>query len=102
GTARGAGATDGSEDGPAGAGAAAPRSARAAKLSYREQRELESLPGRIETLEAEQKALEAQLADPASYQQGGDAVRAMRERFEAIEAELLESLERWEALEARR
>jgi len=101
GTARAAGGPDGSEHGPAGAGAA-PRTARAAKLSYREQRELESLPGRIEALEAEQKALEAQLADPASYQQGGDAVRAMRERFEAIEAELLDALERWEALEARR
>ncbi|TXL68228.1 ATP-binding cassette domain-containing protein [Zeimonas arvi] len=101
GTARGAGAPDGGEDGPAGAGAA-PRTARAAKLSYREQRELESLPGRIEALEAEQKALEAQLADPASYQRGGDAVRAMRERFETIEAELLDALERWEALEARR
>ncbi|MCM5569966.1 ATP-binding cassette domain-containing protein [Burkholderiaceae bacterium FT117] len=88
-------------------GASAPagapeRQARPAKLSYREQRELEALPGRIETLETEQKALEARLADPASYQSGGDAVREMRERFEAIEAELLEALERWEALEARR
>jgi ATP-binding cassette subfamily F protein uup len=75
---------------------------RQAKLSYREQRELESLPERIEVLEAEQKALEAQLADPTSYQGGGEAVRGLRERFEAIETELLEALERWEALEARR
>jgi ATP-binding cassette subfamily F protein uup len=105
GAARATGGPDGGGDGPTGAGASAAAAqgpARPAKLSYREQRELESLPGRIEALEAEQKALEAQLADPASYQQGGDAVRAMRERFEAIEAELLEALERWEALEARR
>ncbi|MFA7667025.1 MAG: ATP-binding cassette domain-containing protein [Burkholderiaceae bacterium] len=71
------------------------------KLSYREQRELDALPARIEALEAEQKTLETRLADPASYQEGGDTVRALRERFEAIENELLEALETWEALEAR-
>jgi ATP-binding cassette subfamily F protein uup len=81
------------------AGAAAPRPV---KLSYREQRDLDALPARIEALEAEQKVLEAQLADPANYQGGGDAVRALRERFDAIESELLEALERWEALESRR
>ena len=75
---------------------------RAAKLNYREQRELESLPARIESLESEQKTIEAQLADPASYQTSGDAARPLRERFEAIEAELLEALDRWEALESRR
>jgi ATP-binding cassette subfamily F protein uup len=104
--ARAARTADRNDDPPAPAGVgsagAAPRSARAAKLGYREQRELEALPGRIEALETEQKTLEAQLADPASYQQGGDAVRALRERFDAIEDELLEALERWEALEARR
>ena len=73
-----------------------------AKLSYKEQRELEALPARIEALEAEQKALEARLADPASYQAGGDAVRELRERFDAIEIELLEALESWEALESRK
>ena len=73
-----------------------------AKLSYKEQRELEALPARIESLEAEQKALEARLADPASYQAGGDAVRELRERFDAIEIELLEALESWEALESRK
>jgi len=84
---------------PGRSGAASARGT--AKLSYREQRELESLPARIEALETEQKALEAQLSDPASYQTGGDSVRAIRERFEAIEAKLLEALERWEALESR-
>ncbi len=74
----------------------------AVKLNYREQRELETLPARIEALETEQKTLEAQMADPASYQPGGDATRSLRERFDAIEAELLEALERWETLESRR
>ncbi|HRO60632.1 MAG TPA: ATP-binding cassette domain-containing protein, partial [Burkholderiaceae bacterium] len=93
-------ATDGDRAGAA--DSPAPGDARRAKLSYREQRELEALPERIEALEAEQKSLEVQLADPASYQAGGDAVRALRERFDTIELELLEALERWEALESRR
>ncbi|MFP5407183.1 MAG: ATP-binding cassette domain-containing protein, partial [Gammaproteobacteria bacterium] len=84
------------------AGAGAEPAERPAKLTYREQRELEALPARIDALEAEQKLLEAQLADPTSYQSGGDATRGVRERFAAIEAELLEALERWEALESRR
>src|SRR5262245_26557386 len=37
------------------------------KLSFKEQRELEALPERIETLEAEQRALNAKIADPAFY-----------------------------------
>lgn len=86
--------------GAAGAAGAA-RPARA-KLSYKEQRELDALPARIAALEAEQAALSARLADPATYQGGaaGD-LKAMNERVGEIEAELLECLERWEALEAR-
>ncbi len=75
------------------------------KLSYKEQRELEALPGRIAALETEQAELAARLADPATYQtQGaGDpaSLKALNERAAAIEAELLECLERWEALETR-
>ncbi len=84
-----------------GAGRTAPPAARA-KLSYREQRELEALPARIAALEAEQKQLGEQLADPAGWRGDAAAMRAANERFAAIEAELMESLERWEALEARR
>ncbi|HEY0878508.1 MAG TPA: ATP-binding cassette domain-containing protein [Zeimonas sp.] len=72
------------------------------KLGYAEQRELDELPDRISALEAEQKTLAQQLADPHSWQQDPAAARAMNERFAAIESELLEALERWEALESRR
>jgi len=72
-----------------------------AKLSYREQRELDALPERIARLEAEQKALAARLADPQTYRDAGADPKALNERFAAIETELLECLERWEALEAR-
>jgi ATP-binding cassette subfamily F protein uup len=77
--------------------AAAPR----AKLSYKEQRELDGLPARIEALEAEQKALQAELADPATYARDAQAVPALHARHEALEAELLQALERWEALASR-
>jgi len=80
--------------------AAAPATARR-RPGYAEQRELDALPDRIAALEQEQKALEQRLADPDSWQDPA-AARAMNERFAAIESELLEALERWEALESRR
>ena len=91
---------------PAPRSAAAPAPAPApaaakAKLSYKEQRELDGLPARIEALEAEQKALQAQLADPATYARDAQAVPALHARHEALEAELMQALERWEALASR-
>jgi ATP-binding cassette subfamily F protein uup len=76
---------------------AAPRS----KLSFKEQRELDGLPGRIEALEAEQKALQERLASNDLYTCEPQAVPALQARHEAIEAELMQALERWEALAAR-
>jgi len=84
------------------AAAAAPRpAARPAKLSYREQRELEALPGRIEALEAEQKEIAERLASGALYTDEPHLVAGLQARHDAIEAELMEALERWEALAAR-
>ncbi|MEO7403534.1 MAG: ATP-binding cassette domain-containing protein [Burkholderiales bacterium] len=81
--------------------AAPPPTKPRAKLSYKEQRELAELPARMERLEAEQKALTAQLADPAFYQSEPAKVRAANDRVTAIENQLVTYLERWEALEAR-
>ncbi len=78
---------------------APPRKA-ATKLSFKEERELAALPGRIEALETEQGALHARLADPGLYQQGGEAVAGTQGRLAAVEAELAEVYARWEALEA--
>jgi ATP-binding cassette subfamily F protein uup len=87
---------------PAAAPAPAPAPAAAkAKLSYKEQRELDGLPVRIEALEAEQKALQAQLADPATYARDAQVVPALHARHEALEAELMQALERWETLASR-
>lgn len=79
---------------PAATPAAAPRR----KLGYKEQRELEALPARIEALEQEQKAIQAELMDGAIYRD--DAARAadLARRSEQIEEELMTALERWEAL----
>jgi ATP-binding cassette subfamily F protein uup len=71
------------------------------KLSYKEQRELESLPGRIEALEAEQKTLFERLASPALYTEAPQEVASLQARHDAIETELMAALERWEALAAR-
>ncbi len=86
---------------PAPAPKAAPAPATKAKLSFKEQRELDGLPARIEALEAEQKVLQAQLADPATYTRDPQAVPALHARHEALEAELMQALERWEALASR-
>ena len=69
-----------------------------AKLSYKEQRELEELPARLEALESEQKALEAEMATPAFYTQAKQVVADKQARFGLIEEQLMAMLERWEAL----
>jgi ABC transport system ATP-binding/permease protein len=72
-----------------------------AKLSYKEQRELDALPARIEVLEAEQKALEERLASSDLYTKERQLVPALQARHQSIEAELLQALERWELLASR-
>ncbi|MDP3222744.1 MAG: ATP-binding cassette domain-containing protein [Rubrivivax sp.] len=71
------------------------------KLSYKEQRELDGLPARIEALEAEQKTLHEQLASPTLYVEEASRVGELHARAEAIEAELMAALERWELLGSR-
>lgn len=71
------------------------------KLSYKETRELEALPQKIEDLETEQKTLAEKLNDPDFYRDPV-AVKATNERLAAIDEELLFALERWEELESRK
>ena len=72
-----------------------------AKLSYKEQRELDGLPARIEALEAEQAQLTTQLADPAIYAGAAPRAPALQARNATLEDELLQAMERWEVLGAR-
>ena len=87
---------------PVAASSAAKPATPARKLSYKEQRELDALPAKIEALEAEQKTLGEQLADPGIYaRETHQKVAELQARYSAIDDELLAALERWEALGAR-
>lgn len=79
----------------------APAAAKAKKLSYKEQRELEELPKLIAQLEAEQAAITAQLADADLYKNGPDEANKLNARFAEIDEELLTALDKWETIEAR-
>jgi ATP-binding cassette subfamily F protein uup len=81
--------------------AAAPAAPKPRKLSYKEQRELDELPKRIEALEAEQKTLADFLAQPDSYTNEPQRVVDATKRHAEIDELLLNALERWEQLGAR-
>ena len=70
------------------------------KLSYKDQRELDQLPARIEQLEAEVAALTEAMHDPAFYQQDGAAITAHTQRLTDTQAALDTAYARWEALES--
>jgi ATP-binding cassette subfamily F protein uup len=87
------------------AAAAAPSSAREkprARLSYKDQRELEGLPGEIEALEREQSELNARMSSAEYHKQGPQVMRDDGRRAEEIEELLLAKFARWEALEEER
>ena len=84
---------------PTPASSVAPAS-KARKLSYKEQRELEALPGRIAALEAEQAGINAHLADGTLYASDNAKALQLAQRNVTIDAELLLALERWELLGA--
>jgi ATP-binding cassette subfamily F protein uup len=86
---------------PAPAAAAAAPAAPKKKLSYKEQRELDELPKLIAALEDEQAALNVQLSDPDFYKKNAAEAKRVNARIEQIEGELLEALEKWEAIESR-
>ena len=69
------------------------------KLSYKEQRELEALPGLIEQLEADKAALEAETTDPAFYSKPHDAVQAAFARLAEVDQQLQAAYDRWGELE---
>jgi ATP-binding cassette subfamily F protein uup len=70
------------------------------KLSYKEQRELDALPGLIETLEAKIQTLQGELTDPNFYQQAHTAVTAHSAALKESESVLEKHYKRWSALDA--
>jgi len=74
-----------------------------AKLSYKDQRELDGLPAAIERLEGEMERIQAELADPALYEGNqGDKVSALNDELNETHKQLTQAYERWEELESKR
>ena len=73
-----------------------------AKLSYKEQRELEQLPARIETLEAQQAELNDAISQPAFYKSDAAEQARVQAQLTLVSAELAAAYARWESLEPRR
>ena len=79
-----------------------PKETKARKLSGKEQKELETLPAKIEMLEKEQTELTAKLADPSFYKLQAAKFAEVKSRLEAVEKEHAVVFARWEELEAAR
>jgi len=102
-------ATADSAEAPAQAKPAAPKkvvqptpvATKPARLSWKEQRELEALPDRIAALEEEQGSIQGRLNDPATYREAPQDVPPLNARLQALEAEIDAAMLRWEELEAR-
>jgi len=75
-------------------------SSRGKKLSYREQKELEDLPALIESLEAEQSALQDLMASADFYRRDKQEITASLARAETLKQELDAAYARWEVLDS--
>lgn len=71
------------------------------KLGFNEQRELDALPAKIETLEEEQRALYASMSSPEFYTGDGTAVSQAKIRLETLETQIAQAYRRWESLQSR-
>jgi ATP-binding cassette subfamily F protein uup len=72
-----------------------------AKLSFKERRELDSLPGHIAALEAEDARLQAAAAHPDFYRETATTIKTTLARIEALRSELHAAYARWDALDSR-
>ena len=73
-----------------------------AKLSFKEQKELDEIPAKLEQLENEQVAINLQFADAEIYKNQPDLVKISQARLLAIDAEIEAAMARWETLEAKK
>ena len=68
------------------------------KLSYKEQRELDSLPATIQTLESQQAAIAQELFDGSLYANNPKRAAELTARNSKIEEDLIDAMQRWETL----
>ncbi|HDL5619655.1 TPA: ABC transporter ATP-binding protein, partial [Mannheimia haemolytica] len=69
------------------------------KLSYKEQRELDELPAKMEQLEADIEALQAEVNSAEFFAKDPSYTNAQLQKLADTEAALEQAFERWEALE---
>lgn len=69
------------------------------KLSYKDQRELDALPAKLETLENEKAQLERLMADPRFYSGSHTEVQRQLARMTGVSAEIEQVYARWAELE---
>jgi len=81
---------------------AEPAKRTANKLSYNQQRELELLPAQISELEGRIAALQQQMSDADFFTRPHDETQQVLNSLAAVEQELEQAFERWEALEAQK
>ena len=72
---------------------------KATKLSYKDQRELDSLPAEIEQIEADIATLQAAIAAPDYYAQDAELVQRELHKLSETEKLLEQRIERWGELE---
>ena len=70
------------------------------KLGFKEQRELEELPQRIEALEARIAASTARMADPGYFQRDAAAITSDNDELAQAQAALDAGYARWQELDA--
>ncbi|WP_313460545.1 ATP-binding cassette domain-containing protein [Stenotrophomonas sp.] len=81
------------------AAVAAPATPAKRKLSFKDQRELEQLPAKIEQLEKDVEGLTAAMNDPAFYQRSAPDMAAHTQKLTAVQTELDAAYKRWEELD---
>ena len=74
----------------------------ASKLSYKEQKELDEIPKKIEQLEAEQADINQQLANGELYKTQANLVKTLQARLTEIDDLLENLLARWALLDEKK
>ena len=78
-----------------------PTSDKPKKLTWKERREWEELPARIELLEAELRETHECMADPAFFQKPQEEIRPVIDRSQELPGEVDAAFARWAELDER-
>jgi ATP-binding cassette subfamily F protein uup len=70
------------------------------KLSYKDQRDLDTLPAKLEALENEKAGVEAAISDPDFYSRPQDEVNKQLKRIGELTKEIETAYARWTELDA--